>query len=508
MQQNEAYTFRLLVIVVLIVAIFATIFIKILPAKKEITPQEIQLDTRINLFYKMIYFQILLSKGLPKENQITMFQQIQIQIQTLTKHIQPTIEMEIQNYIFFQHFKKQGISNFNYEIQQKVDNPQLKNYIDFLKAIYTENLIWLKNTPYFEEFFQNPLKLPLHKIAVLDFFRLIDPQKEKEYFEKFYQETQPYQFVISVVFLSFIFSSIFGFFFLVKFFSKERPELYGILIRSYSSDKIWIFFEAAVIYLFLYISVQNFLIEFIKKHYNINLLIFQIVYTILIFFIVIVYVINEFGAKHFLHTLWSEVYFYGSSTNASNEEAQEKREDVQTNESSDQNEFFNKLEQTIKEQNLKPKSMIKEFLFGLFAFITIFPISFFILALSFLLTGKTFDLSDAHPISFLFPENFWEVIILAVIIAPITEEILFRNFIYGFFRYKFSIIISSLLSSVIFAGLHPQGAVAIPYLLFLGISLSIIREYRPSIIAPIITHMMVNAFALTTTYLFVETLNF
>ena len=87
--------------------------------------------------------------------------------------------------------------------------------------------------------------------------------------------------------------------------------------------------------------------------------------------------------------------------------------------------------------------------------------------------------------------------ILAVVIVPIVEEVIFRNFVYGFFRFRFGLGFSAFASGLFFAILHPQGLMAVPALTVLGTGLAILREHRPSILAPIVTHMVVNGFTLT-----------
>ncbi|MFC1494078.1 lysostaphin resistance A-like protein [Thermodesulfobacteriota bacterium] len=82
--------------------------------------------------------------------------------------------------------------------------------------------------------------------------------------------------------------------------------------------------------------------------------------------------------------------------------------------------------------------------------------------------------------------------LLACVWAPIVEETLFRGALFGYLRRSLSWGISGIITGLIFAALHPQGWIAIPVLAVIGFNLSIIREWRGSIIAPITAHALSN----------------
>ncbi len=90
-------------------------------------------------------------------------------------------------------------------------------------------------------------------------------------------------------------------------------------------------------------------------------------------------------------------------------------------------------------------------------------------------------------------EIIW-LITLACILAPFLEESLFRGAFYRYLRYKNSIILSAIINGFIFAAIHPQGFAAIPALSSIGIVLSLLREWRGSLIAPITAHIINNTF--------------
>ncbi|MCH7603240.1 MAG: CPBP family intramembrane metalloprotease [Planctomycetes bacterium] len=107
--------------------------------------------------------------------------------------------------------------------------------------------------------------------------------------------------------------------------------------------------------------------------------------------------------------------------------------------------------------------------------------------------------SPSHPIQDMAASNNLLIIvqmyILGSIAAPIVEETFFRGVLYRHFREfsrKWSLLLSvfasALASSLIFAGLHPQGLAVIPSLASLGIAFCLIREWRGSLLAPMFVH--------------------
>ncbi len=91
--------------------------------------------------------------------------------------------------------------------------------------------------------------------------------------------------------------------------------------------------------------------------------------------------------------------------------------------------------------------------------------------------------------------------LLAVVVAPLVEELVFRGALYGFLRPRFRIVGSAVISGVAFAAVHPQGWAAIPVLGVLGAWLALLREWRQSIYAPIAAHAAHNGILVGMTYL-------
>ncbi|MDB4617548.1 CPBP family intramembrane metalloprotease [Verrucomicrobiales bacterium] len=84
------------------------------------------------------------------------------------------------------------------------------------------------------------------------------------------------------------------------------------------------------------------------------------------------------------------------------------------------------------------------------------------------------------------------VFVLAAIIAPLFEETMFRGALFRAFRSRWGFIVSALIGGFIFAIIHPQGWLAAPALTAMGVGFAVIREWRDSLIAPMVAHAVNN----------------
>jgi len=108
----------------------------------------------------------------------------------------------------------------------------------------------------------------------------------------------------------------------------------------------------------------------------------------------------------------------------------------------------------------------------------------------------------AHPIVELFArgtafEKFQAVAV--VLLVPITEEIMFRGALYRHLRegssrlqWLSSLAFALVTSAFLFAVIHPQGIAGVPLLMSIAVVLGVLREWRGSLVTPIVTHMVVN----------------
>jgi membrane protease YdiL (CAAX protease family) len=88
-------------------------------------------------------------------------------------------------------------------------------------------------------------------------------------------------------------------------------------------------------------------------------------------------------------------------------------------------------------------------------------------------------------------------ILLIVIAAPISEELLFRGLIFGGIRKHMPSIAAALVAGLIFGALHAlTGLSAVPPLIAFGFILCLLYEKTGSIVPGIILHMLNNSVAL------------
>lgn len=80
----------------------------------------------------------------------------------------------------------------------------------------------------------------------------------------------------------------------------------------------------------------------------------------------------------------------------------------------------------------------------------------------------------------------------AAVFAPLFEELMFRGAFFRGLRARWSFWPSALLGAVIFAAVHPQGLLAVPPLAGLAIGFAGLREWRSSLIAPMVAHALHN----------------
>jgi len=104
-----------------------------------------------------------------------------------------------------------------------------------------------------------------------------------------------------------------------------------------------------------------------------------------------------------------------------------------------------------------------------------------------------------HPIQDYLANGNWFMILMvfvtACIAAPVVEETMFRGVLYRHLRdwsqswaRWASIGFSAVLNGFVFAAIHPQGIAAIPVLMTLAICFSLVREWRNSLLTPMLMH--------------------
>lgn len=86
------------------------------------------------------------------------------------------------------------------------------------------------------------------------------------------------------------------------------------------------------------------------------------------------------------------------------------------------------------------------------------------------------------------------LLLLAAVWAPLVEETVFRGAFYHHLRRTLAWPVAALIVAVVFAAIHPQGWAAVPTLGAIAFMLAALREWRGSIIAPVVGHAINNGF--------------
>jgi membrane protease YdiL (CAAX protease family) len=107
---------------------------------------------------------------------------------------------------------------------------------------------------------------------------------------------------------------------------------------------------------------------------------------------------------------------------------------------------------------------------------------------------------EAHPLVDILKEGqlglfMLYIVTIAVIFAPVFEEILFRGLFYQSLKKRFGLWQAAIISSVLFSILHFNTAQFLP-IFGLGILLCFVFEYTGSLVPVIVLHIFNNAFFL------------
>jgi membrane protease YdiL (CAAX protease family) len=140
------------------------------------------------------------------------------------------------------------------------------------------------------------------------------------------------------------------------------------------------------------------------------------------------------------------------------------------------------------------RGVFREIGVGLLAYIGGLPVIAIGFLLTFILSSVT-NSHPTHPITRMIgqsPGLTLELLFLASIFAPITEETLFRGALFGYLRGWHRWLVSATIVSTIFAALHPQGWIAMPALFSIAIVFAAMREWRSSLLPSMAAHCLNN----------------
>ncbi|MCP4136453.1 MAG: CPBP family intramembrane metalloprotease [bacterium] len=140
---------------------------------------------------------------------------------------------------------------------------------------------------------------------------------------------------------------------------------------------------------------------------------------------------------------------------------------------------------------VRGKGIIREMISGIIGYLAGMPIVIGGAIITFVLTELT-GIYPVHPIVYTVENSGGIQLVLLVafasVIGPIMEEVFFRGNFYYYLRGRFGIIFSAGITGLMFAAIHPQGILAIPVLMAIGINLALLREWRGSLIASMTAH--------------------
>lgn len=143
---------------------------------------------------------------------------------------------------------------------------------------------------------------------------------------------------------------------------------------------------------------------------------------------------------------------------------------------------------------------------GVIGLLAVYPLLGLAAALGSLIPGE-FAEAQQIVLFFLNSDSFGDrllVILMAVVVAPVTEEIVFRGYLYGAAKKHLGPIAASLSTAMLFALIHAH----IPSLgvfFLLSLTLNLVVERTGSLLPAMATHALFNFVSLSVILLFVET---
>lgn len=121
-----------------------------------------------------------------------------------------------------------------------------------------------------------------------------------------------------------------------------------------------------------------------------------------------------------------------------------------------------------------------------------------------MLLGKLTGHPFSHPLFASVQDRVVPTAFAAVVLAPVTEEFMFRGLLLSHLRARLGPFLAAALSALLFASIHPQGLVGIPAIFCMGLSFALIRQWRASLIPSIAAHALNNG-AITYVYFLLMT---
>jgi membrane protease YdiL (CAAX protease family) len=86
--------------------------------------------------------------------------------------------------------------------------------------------------------------------------------------------------------------------------------------------------------------------------------------------------------------------------------------------------------------------------------------------------------------------------VLALILAPMAEEVFFRGMLYNWLRQRLHVVVAAPVQAMIFGLGHHFGPADTAGVVLIGLGLALLYEWRKTLVAPVLMHAMVNLLAM------------
>lgn len=317
------------------------------------------------------------------------------------------------------------------------------------------------------------LLLPASRLALLKYYRTADPARHETMLASARAEAAKAQLLLFGALGAFVVLSVTGGIIAWRFMARRPPSYLARFLETLSPLRRSALLESAIIYLFLVfpagVVVGRLASEPVRPLVGAAVSLGAVI-------VAIWYFVSEAGGVTFRQTLWIPVVL-GPQTAA---------DATVVGDGAAPGHKTDTAAQLVLHS--RPFPVAREILAGLAMTIVFAPLILLRVATTFLL-GEPVEFPYAAPVTL--QGNFWVVFVFAVVALPLVEEIVFRNWLYGALRFRFPLFGAALACGFLFAMLHPHGWW--PFQLIAGTGLSLLREFRSGIVAPVVAHSVMNA---------------
>jgi membrane protease YdiL (CAAX protease family) len=142
----------------------------------------------------------------------------------------------------------------------------------------------------------------------------------------------------------------------------------------------------------------------------------------------------------------------------------------------------------------RPRAVLVESLFALIALVGIFLANVAIFLILVNLAGVPAQSSDPIGAIARSPDRFerWSLVVLAIAVAPVAEEVFFRGMLYNALRRYLGPTSAAIVQGAAFGLVHPFDFARRTVIAFTGFALAKVYDRRRTLLTPILLHAMIN----------------